>query len=101
MVLHWWSGCVLSQEEIREIEEKEEETQEYAQAAVVIKSPPARARDAGDALWSLGEEDLLEQEMATCSSIRVLKTAWTGEPGWLQSMDLQSWIQLSTHTLVI
>ena len=34
---------------------------------------------------SLGQEDPLEEEMATCSSILAWKTPWTEEPGGLQS----------------
>ena len=35
---------------------------------------------------SLGQEDLLEKEMATHSSILAWKIPWTEEPGGLQSM---------------
>ena len=35
---------------------------------------------------SLGQEDLLEKEMATLSSIHASKIPWTEEPGALQSM---------------
>ena len=38
---------------------------------------------------SLGQEDLLEKEMATHSSILAWKIPWTEEPGKLQSMGLQ------------
>ena len=38
---------------------------------------------------SLGQEDLLEEEMATHSSILAWKILWTEEPGELQSMGLQ------------
>ena len=38
---------------------------------------------------SLGQEDLLEKEMATHSSILAWKIQWTEEPGRLQSMGLQ------------
>ena len=38
---------------------------------------------------SLGQEDLLEKEMVTHSSILVLKIPWMEEPGRLQSMGLQ------------
>ena len=34
-------------------------------------------------------EDLLEKEMATHSSILAWRTPWTGEPGGLQSTELQ------------
>ena len=35
---------------------------------------------------SLGEEDPLEKEMATHSSILAWEILWTGEPGELQSI---------------
>ena len=38
---------------------------------------------------SLGQEDLLEKEMATHSSILAWKIPWTEEPGRLQSMVSQ------------
>ena len=38
---------------------------------------------------SLGQEDLLEKEMATHSSILAWKIPWAEEPGRLQSMGLQ------------
>ena len=38
---------------------------------------------------SLGREDLLEEEMATHSSILAWKIPWTEEPGRLQSMGSQ------------
>ena len=38
---------------------------------------------------SLGGEEPLEEEMATCSSILAWKIPWTEEPGGLQSMGLQ------------
>ena len=38
---------------------------------------------------SLVQEDLLEKEMATHSSILVWKIPWTEELGWLQSMGSQ------------
>ena len=38
---------------------------------------------------SLGQEEPLEEEMATHSSILAWKMPWTEEPGGLQSMGLQ------------
>ena len=38
---------------------------------------------------SLGQEDPLEEEMATYSSILAWKVPWTEEPGELQSTGLQ------------
>ena len=40
-------------------------------------------------IQSLGQEDLLEKEMATHSSILAWKIPWMEEPGRLQSMGLQ------------
>ena len=45
---------------------------------------------------SLGWEDPLEKEMATCSSILAWEIPWTKESGGLQSMGSQkSWPLLS------
>ena len=38
---------------------------------------------------SLGQEDLVEKEMTTHSSILAWKILWTEEPGRLQSTGLQ------------
>ena len=40
-------------------------------------------------LRSLGQEDPLEKEMATDSSILAWEILWTEKPGGLQSMGLQ------------
>ena len=39
---------------------------------------------------SLGQEDPLEKEMATHSSILAWKIPWTEEPGWLNNMSLNN-----------
>ena len=44
---------------------------------------------------SLGQEDPLEKEMATHSSILAWKISWTEEPGGLKESDMTE--QLSTH----
>ena len=47
---------------------------------------------------SLGQEDPLEEEIATHSSIFAWKIPWTENPGGLKSMGSQkSWTQPSTH----
>ena len=46
---------------------------------------------------SLGWEALLEEEMATHSSIFAWEIPWTGEPGGLQSLWSQSQTRLSAH----
>ena len=50
------------------------------------------ACNAGDPGRFLGQEDSLEKEMATHSSILTWKTPCTEEPGGLQSMGSQSWL---------
>ena len=44
---------------------------------------------------SMAQEDALEEEMATHSSILAWKIPWTEEPGRLQSMGSQTQTQLS------
>ena len=46
----------------------------------------------------LGQEDPLEKEMATHSSILAWRIPWVEEPGGLQSTGLQSWTRLSDFT---
>ena len=60
---------------------------------LVVKNPPAMQE-----IWvrSLGQEDPLEKEMATHSSLLAWEIPWTEEPGRLQSMEsLKSQTQLS------
>ena len=52
---------------------------------MVKRLPPMR----GTWVQSLGQEDLLEEEMATHSSIIAWKIPWTEEPGRLQFMGSQ------------
>ena len=49
----------------------------------------------GTQIWFLGQEDTLEKEMATHSSILAWRIPWTEEPGRLQSMELQESTRLS------
>ena len=51
---------------------------------------------------SLGQEDALEKEMATHSSILAWKIPWTEEPGRLQSVgrkesDMTEWLHFHFH----
>ena len=56
----------------------------------MVKSPPAKAGDVRDTwVCSLGQEDALEEGMATHSSILAWRIPWTEEPGGLQSMGSQ------------
>jgi len=52
----------------------------------VVKNPPARRETQ---IQSLGQDDLLEKEMAAHSSILTWKTPWTEELGGLQFMGSQ------------
>ena len=49
----------------------------------VVKNLPAKQETR---VWSLGQEDPLEKEMVTLSSILAWKIPWTEEPGRLQPM---------------
>ena len=52
----------------------------------VVKNMPANEEDM---VWSLGQENPLEMEMATHSSIFAWEIPWTEELDGLQSMGLQ------------
>ena len=52
----------------------------------MVKNPPAMQ---DTQVRSLGQEDPLEKEMTTHSSILAWRTPWTEEPGGLQSMGSQ------------
>ena len=57
-----------------------------------VKNPPAKEETR---VQSLGPEDPLEKGMDTHSRILAWRILWTEEPGRLQSMGLQSQIQLT------
>ena len=73
-----------------------------SQVALEVKNPPAM-----QATWvpSPGQEDALEEGMATHSSILIWRIPWTEEHGGLQSLGLQrvehDWRQFSTHAIYI
>ena len=56
---------------------------------LVVKNPHASAGDIRDLGLIPGQEDLLEREMATHSSILDWRIPWTEEPGALQFMGSQ------------
>ena len=58
----------------------------------MVKNPPATWEIY---IQSLGQEDPLEKEITTHSSILAWKIPWTEEPGRLQSMGLRSRTRLS------
>ena len=54
--------------------------------AQLVKNPPTMQETQ---VQSLGQEDPVEKEMATHSSILAWEIPWTEEPGRLQSMGSQ------------
>ena len=54
--------------------------------AQMVKNPPATQETQ---VQSLDQEDPLEKEIATHSSILAWRIPWTEEPGGLQSMGFQ------------
>ena len=68
----------------------------------MVKNPPAKQETQ---VQSLGQEDPLEKEMATHSSILAWRSPWTSppeEPGGLQFMGSQkSWARLSVCVCVL
>ena len=49
----------------------------------------ANARDTRNAVPSLGQEDPLEKDVTTHSTVPAWESPWTEEPGGLQSMRSQ------------
>ena len=62
----------------------------------MVKNPPAKQETQ---VQSLGQEDPLEKEMATHSSILAWRIPWTEEPGRIQSTGSQSQTRLRIRTL--
>ena len=62
------------------------ELEKASQEALVVKNLPANA---GDEDLILGEEDTLEEGVATHSSILAWTVPWTEKPGGLQSTGFQ------------
>ena len=54
-----------------------------------VKNPPAMQEMQETLFWFLDQEDSLEKEMATHSSILTQKIPWMEEPGGLWSTGLQ------------
>ena len=77
-------------------------TKNYPWWLRMVKNLPAMQETR---VWSLGQEDPLEKEMAPHSSTLAWRIPWTEEPGGLQSMGSQSQTPLSdwttTYTLKI
>ena len=64
----------------------EETRSEFSPVALVVKNLPAKAGDIRDVgLTNRGQEDPLEEGIATPSRIPACRIPWTEEPGALQS----------------
>ena len=61
----------------------------------MVKNPPAVQETR---VQSLGQEDPLEKEMATHSSILAWRIPWTEEPGRIQSIGSQKKIRQNLAT---
>ena len=55
----------------------------------MVKNMPANEKMQETEILSLGQEDLLEEGMATHYSILAWRISWTQEPGGLQSLGVQ------------
>ena len=74
-----------------------------SQVVLVLKNLPANAGDTRDSVWSLGQEDPLEEGVANCCNIFAGIIPWTKEPGRLQFVASQivehNWVTEHTaHT---
>ena len=67
----------------------------WASMGSAVKNPLVMQETQETWVWSLGQEDPLEEERASHSSILAWKIPWREEPGGLQSMSLQSRTGLS------
>ena len=61
----------------------------HSQVALVVRNPPSNAGDIELPVQSLGQEDTLEEGMATHSSILGWRIQWTQEPCGQQFIGLQ------------
>ena len=65
----------------------------WASLAQTVKNPPAVQETR---IWSLGQEDPREKEMATHSSVLAWRIPWTEEPGGLQ----RAWHNWAINTFI-
>ena len=69
-----------------------------------IKNPPAMQKPQETWVGSLGQEDPLEEEVATHSSILAWGIPWTEEPGRLESVGSRrvghDWSSLAADTII-
>ena len=70
-----------------------------AGASLVAQTVKNPASSAGDSSSILGQEDPLEKDMATHSSILAWRIPWTEVPGSLQSWDCKELVMTEQLTL--
>ena len=56
---------------------------------LLVKNPPANARNLREGFQFLSQEDPLKEEMTVHSSILIWRIPWAEEPSRLQSMGSQ------------
>ena len=61
-------------------------TNTHTLVSQAVKNPPAMQKLQDMQVQSLGQEDPLEEEMATHSSILVWRIPWTGELWWAKQL---------------
>ena len=66
----------------------------------MVTNPPASVGDARAWVPSLGQEDFLEQETATCSRILAWKTPWTEGPDRQSPWDCEE-LNTTDHSNII
>ena len=74
----------------------------------MVKNPPAMQEAQEMWVWSLGQEDFLEEGMATYSSILAWRIPWTEGTGRLQSIESQrighnqrDWAWMHTNNQIV
>ena len=83
----WWVNCwQLCANQDREAICIPTNRAQGFQGGSVVKNP---LDNANPPIQSLGQEDFLEKEMATYSSILAWEILWTEESGRLQSVEVQ------------
>ena len=85
----YWSGLPSSPSprDLPDLEYLDPSLSEGFPGGSVVKNPPSKAGETW--VQSLGQEDPLEKETATHTSLLAWRIPWTEEPGGLQSMRPQ------------
>ena len=68
---------------------QEKKLNNMSPGGTMLEHPPARQETQEMGVQSLGREGPREKELATHSSVLAWRTAWTEEPGGLQSLGSQ------------